>query len=78
MLKEKLAAQSQALQIVADNKELGTKISEQLKKDISGLAPIINNINKGTEREIITNHVYSDCRTTDGMLDLYNKKLELQ
>lgn len=54
------------------------KMSKEYQESLAALKPKVTTINKEIQREISTNTVYRDCKSTDGVVREYEKKLDLQ
>lgn len=54
------------------------KSSKEYQESLAKIKPVITTINKEIQREIQTNTVYSDCKSTDGVVREYERKLDLQ
>ncbi len=53
-------------------------MSKEYQDSLAALKPKVTTINKEIQREINTNTVYRDCKSTDGVLREYENKLDLQ
>jgi uncharacterized protein YlxW (UPF0749 family) len=54
------------------------ELSKKYQENLETLKPKITTINKEIQREILTNNVYHDCKSTDGVVQQYENKLDLQ
>lgn len=61
-----------------ENLKLRDSFDAKLAQELAKRRPIVNNINKEIQREIQTNTVYRDCKSSDSVRDNYNKLLETQ
>jgi len=78
ILEDKLTETNAVLKNVQDNNELGKTISGKLQKDLQKYLAGGKTITKEIQREIITNNIYNDCKSTDGVVRNYRQKLESQ
>ncbi len=76
--KEKLELSHKLEESRAKDTELKTVISKALQESLASLRPQVTTINKEIQREILTNHVYTDCKSTDSLMQQYEHKLDLQ
>lgn len=68
----------QALEIKEHNDDLRDHIDKKLQTELAKIKPQITTINNEIQREIQTNTVYRDCKSTDGVMHNYDKLLEAQ
>lgn len=60
------------------NAGLGKDIQDRLEKSLKSYQSKAGPITKEIQREIITNNIYSDCKSTDGIVRSYRDKLDAQ
>lgn len=77
-LEKELVIKTEALKVIANNKELAASIDKNFQDMQTKMGQFNQALNKKAEDEIKLNPQYSDCRTSDGMLDTYRKKRQLQ
>lgn len=75
---EKLALAEDYIKAQASNNELKAEISQEIQQGLQDYFTKAKPITKEIQRETITNHVYTDCRSTDGVVREYERKLDLQ
>lgn len=75
---DKLELVQRTLEQVQKSTDVKEAVSKAFQENLSFITPKITTINKEIHREIQQNSVYTDCRTTDGVLRQYEQKLDLQ
>ena len=75
---DKLEMAEKIIERKAQDDELKDSISKQLQESLAAIKPEITTINRKIEREVIQNTVYRDCKSTDGVVREYERKLDLQ
>lgn len=77
-VKEKLQMAENYIEAQATNNELKSEISKEIQQGLQDYFTKAKPITKEIQRETITNRVYTDCRSTDGVVREYERKLDLQ
>lgn len=65
---------SEAVAALEQNKKLSGELQQGLRDYFAKAKPITKEI----QRETITNNIYSDCKSTDGVMRGYQDKLNAQ
>lgn len=75
---EKLAVAEEILEQQRYNNTLKDSISKDLQEYLATLRPQVTTINKEMQREVSTNTVYAECKSTPDIVREYERKLDLQ
>lgn len=76
--KEKLEQANAFIEKQNKNDNLKAEISKEVQAGLKRYLDTAKPITKEIQRETITNRVYTDCRSTDGVVQQYERKLDLQ
>lgn len=77
-LEKELALSTEIIQTHIKSEEVKETIDKAFQERLSQLRPQITTINKEIQREIYKEPVYTDCKSTDGVVRNYERKLDLQ
>jgi len=76
--KEKLDIVTQVLDTKIDNDKIAADVSKLVEESINTYMSKSKTITKEIQHEVFTNHVYTDCKSTDGIVQQYQRKLDSQ
>lgn len=76
-VKQALAQSEKLIELTEKNQELASNIDKKLQEGFAKVKPKITTINKEIQREIIENRIYSECKSTDGVVRQFEDKLDL-